>query len=895
MRIFFNSSPVTPAILKPSPIMHPKLITDTPATSDSLESHDRIANALFKLIDGSKGGKTIGLEGAWGSGKSSVIKLLEDKTVATEHIYLFKFDAWTHQGEPLRRAFLEELFDNVLSTNWFQGGLIGDATRNKWKKVRDELSQKIKLNVKSIVPETNIFGLLMIISFLLVPSGTSILSPAIISEKTSKWKIAIGSLIAGAPLMLMLLTLIYVICKNWNSPARNDEIKNVIAKFTLRGQNSEATKTSESVDPTTIEFQKRFKEFMSDALSTPIKRLVIVIDNLDRLSEKEVEAAWPILRSFVDNPDYSREPWFEKFWVIIPFAPSALKPATSLKDEAKEGAEISPAKQAGFLEKVIHVNFSVPTPILSNLKKYLGANLRAAFGDDIDENLIHKIFLIVSNELEKEQLLTPRLIVSLINNMVGTAIQWPDIDLASHGYFAVLRRKMSVQEIGVKLTGGQLITPHYDSIFSASIALDLAVLSCNVEAEVAAQRLYGDELEKALTSDDDGLKITKDYEKVGYAEVLTTLLNKNLANTALDPFLLTKKVATLLSPRLAAKMRKADHQHTLKDTRNALKNLAWLPVGEDDFRKIIRSLPIVDHNKMFIKAIVPVLAQTKLILEENFGTWPNGKKTSPVSVVSSWKKFRRSKKVIDYFGSEFSFTTLSIPGPFEKWVRICHELNEANETSEGFPPKITTTEIFRQLRETQLYMQPPGPFISACRSLEANGIAVPDELVSEAFVGRINRQAEFPVGEVIYTIPFVIEKASSSKSIYNKLVLMDPSWVFYYFGAIFHEKPSHVHESDLQLLRAEITSAPAVSTIIANLIFIWVLQGMKNPDEKSKSVFLQGKNFLYITLSQQAQNEEIIRHLQHLLSLNEEWRSIFIKSKTTQRTSAFLEKLLNRV
>lgn len=138
--------------------MKPKIISDIPSNSDELESHNSIANALLQLVKNSSGGKNIGLEGTWGSGKTTIIKILEEKINSDEHIYLHKFDAWTHQGEPLRRAFLEGLFDRTLGTQWFQAGPEGEHEKNKWREARENLSKKIKINSKIVLPNINFFG-----------------------------------------------------------------------------------------------------------------------------------------------------------------------------------------------------------------------------------------------------------------------------------------------------------------------------------------------------------------------------------------------------------------------------------------------------------------------------------------------------------------------------------------------------------------------------------------------------------------------------------------------------------------------------------------------------------------------------------------------------------------
>jgi len=64
---------------------------------DSFGCHKRVAESIARQIESDPKSKTIGLEGTWGSGKSSVIKMLEDRwskgEYKNENIKLFTYDA----------------------------------------------------------------------------------------------------------------------------------------------------------------------------------------------------------------------------------------------------------------------------------------------------------------------------------------------------------------------------------------------------------------------------------------------------------------------------------------------------------------------------------------------------------------------------------------------------------------------------------------------------------------------------------------------------------------------------------------------------------------------------------------------------------------------------------
>ena len=119
-----------------------KLLSDAPAEDDAFEGgHDRVAGALAELIQEEDGGKAIALKGPFGSGKSTVVRLLENELEEVdkeenEDTRIFTYDAWEHQGDPLRRSFIESLVEFLQEEEW--------ADDDEWEDEIERIARRIE-------------------------------------------------------------------------------------------------------------------------------------------------------------------------------------------------------------------------------------------------------------------------------------------------------------------------------------------------------------------------------------------------------------------------------------------------------------------------------------------------------------------------------------------------------------------------------------------------------------------------------------------------------------------------------------------------------------------------------------------------------------------------------
>jgi hypothetical protein len=335
------------------------LLDDSPADTDSFGPHGRVANAIADMIQTSIGGRAVALEGTWGAGKSTVIQLLRSKMPGQVVI----FDAWAHSGDPLRRAFLEQLVEDLAPKG------------PHWQRQLEILAKRIRITESRSTPELTAFGIAFAVLLLLVPVGAPLLTAGLRPTTGPSNAVNVALLTVGAVMLSALPALVLgviIVCSvrhAWRriilKDKRSEFKSRAIALFLNKTETHQRLETHETPEPTTHEFEKVFSGLMLDILSKPDDRVVIVVDNLDRISEQEALAVWSTLRVFLELCQQQQQhAWARNVWLIVPYDRPAIsrlwkKPATGSGEEASQPGE---AVSAAFLQKTFQVRFEIPPP-----------------------------------------------------------------------------------------------------------------------------------------------------------------------------------------------------------------------------------------------------------------------------------------------------------------------------------------------------------------------------------------------------------------------------------------------------------------------------------------------------------------------------------------------------
>lgn len=503
-------------------ILHEK-VSDTDLFED--KTHEKVASNLNKVIRSEQSAVTIGLEGGWGSGKSTVVNLLRGKLSEGEKITLiYLFDAWAHDGDPLRRIFLEGLIDEIVSQDKDQN------LTQKLKAIRAEISgKKKKVDVKTRKSASMLGGFLSL-SAIFVPLGAALLSSIDYNnvrwfslELNVHWPFWAGLFFTLAPVWTL---------GAWRWISEDDPQKGrkgIIfgqKKWDVFESDSEESYTqdiTEDGERSSIEFEHYFKKIMDLSIGgqNTYQRALIVIDNLDRIEPDKALSIWSVLQTFFQHrsrADHSTLNWQNHLWFLIPYDrdglsnvwqasyphPSLVRSGLAQATESLPPIDRTPGSHTAtsFFEKCFQLTEEVPEPILTAWVEYCDSCIRAALIGWPAEasSTVFDTYRRYESSLSRSP--TPRQIRAFVNKVGIIGMRWGGtVSAEAIALYALVRRNRSERQLRAELLN-QGLPDNYQSTKSALLKSELAGLLFGVDRHKGMQLLLEPEITKALREGD---------------------------------------------------------------------------------------------------------------------------------------------------------------------------------------------------------------------------------------------------------------------------------------------------------------------------------------------------------------------------------------------------------
>lgn len=302
-----------------------RFLQNIPIGEDLFEgkSQERIARVISDNI-GYSDFQVIGIDGGWGTGKSNLVKIVEN-ILPEESYKFFIYDVWGHQGDDQRKAILVELTEFVTKEKQ-----VNDV--NKWNDKLTRLLAKKREITTSNYPYLSIGFIFSLLSIIYVPT-VNVFKDTIVGFldiKTVFWKLLLVMFPIFIVVCIYVWNLIKEVCNRNGWKSFKLSAQETFQVYTNKQKKETKIETISENEPTVRDFRGWMKEIDSD-LNPNNKKLIIVFDNFDRLPKNHIQNIWSSIHIFFSEEKYNN------IKVFIPFDRAHIKNAFSELNPSSSG------------------------------------------------------------------------------------------------------------------------------------------------------------------------------------------------------------------------------------------------------------------------------------------------------------------------------------------------------------------------------------------------------------------------------------------------------------------------------------------------------------------------------------------------------------------------------
>ncbi|WP_316765867.1 P-loop NTPase fold protein [Pedobacter frigiditerrae] len=496
-------------------ITKPTFLTNSPSGEDLFKnkSQNKIAQIISEKVINEPDFKIIGIDGEWGSGKSNLVKLIQNKLTDT-HVF-FIYDVWGHQEDEQRKAILVELTEFIKNE---------DSLLKKQKKDWDSKLKELLANSKETTtinqPYLSIGFIFSLLSIVYIPT-VNVFKDSIkdfLKIESLIWKL----ILVAFPILIVISIYIYNVIGNWCNKKGFWKSFKISAEETFQvytNKQKEETKieTISENQPSVRDFQKWMKEIDTDL----DKKVVIVFDNFDRLPKKHILNIWSSIHIFFAEKKY------DNIKVIVPFDREHVQNAF------KELNSTDKTFGDDYVNKTFDIVFRVTLPIMSDWKQFFENQWKKAFTEFEEDEM--KLVIQVYEFLNRR--ITPREIISFINEILTIKLLDEKFKERYISIF-VLRKDEILKDPLIAITNLDYLMglkSFYQN--DSEFAKQLTAIIYHIEIDNALELIYTQELRDVLNKND-----VEQFNIICKSEFIDSIFNSAISELVL----LENPIKTLL-------------------------------------------------------------------------------------------------------------------------------------------------------------------------------------------------------------------------------------------------------------------------------------------------------------------------------------------------------------
>lgn len=467
------------------------------------------ANNIKKIIEYNKAPFNIAIVGKWGLGKSSLINMALEPLKKRDNDYLIcNINAWKYEKDEIGKAFLKELYENVsnekiLSFNFFHNEY-SKLVKNSLNKEEPAKKEKSWREFSIYIVLCLLFSIVAFFFYCKVSNdfyGINFSCSNFIKSSGLRYCKNIGSILI-VPLVVWLGKLFM---DKLNIPAN----KNYEITFPLE------TQADYELYLRTVlgDFRKKNKD----------KKIIVVLDDLDRLSALKIVEALDALKIFME---------YDEFIFIVPFDDEILKNA--LVKNKLDSINNFENKYNGdmVLDKLFQYKLYLPQLIKSDMRNYAFDICKDECSDFKKEYFAGNLGLfedIVGKILIHNNVSTPRQVKKIINTFIENVMIARDREAANRVYTGFASEKQGLETIA-KIS---VLQADYNAFY------DILFQNANAVYEILeVHRKETDEIKSSVLTKFFEIKENTYVLKPEYEPLVNFLsFTENLGKTNISPYL----------------------------------------------------------------------------------------------------------------------------------------------------------------------------------------------------------------------------------------------------------------------------------------------------------------------------------------------------------------------